>query len=81
MNNMPYIDTKGNIYKYGEFSPIDLCPFAYNETIANEHFPKNKEETISLGFRFKEREKRDYKITILNKDIPNDIKMFQIKFK
>ena len=74
MNNMPYIDTKGNIYKYGEFFPIDLCPFAYNETIANEHFPKNKEETISLGFRFKEREKRDYKITILNKDIPNDIK-------
>ncbi|MBI2610050.1 hypothetical protein HYW53_02635, partial [Candidatus Giovannonibacteria bacterium] len=34
MNDMPYIDKKGRVYKYGEFFPPELSPFAYNETIA-----------------------------------------------
>src|SRR3989344_2422305 len=38
MNSMPYIDQKGRVYKYGEFFPPELSPFAYNETIAQEYF-------------------------------------------
>jgi hypothetical protein len=44
MNDMPYIDSKGRVYKYGEFFPSELSPFAYNETIAQEYFSKTKNE-------------------------------------
>jgi len=30
----------------GEFFPVTLSPFAYNETMANEYFPLNKGEAI-----------------------------------
>ncbi|MBI4059569.1 hypothetical protein HY406_00725, partial [Candidatus Giovannonibacteria bacterium] len=29
MNQMPYIDKKGRVYKYGEFFPPELSPFSY----------------------------------------------------
>ncbi len=74
MNDMPYIDKKGRIYKYGEFFPPELSPFCYNETIAQEYFPLTKEEALKQGYRWKEKEERNYKIDIYNKDIPDDIK-------
>jgi len=30
--------------EYGEFFPIELSPFAYNETVAQEYFPLTKEQ-------------------------------------
>ncbi|MDD5146640.1 MAG: hypothetical protein PHN39_02780, partial [Candidatus Pacebacteria bacterium] len=36
MNDMPYTDKKGRVYRYGEFFPPELSPFCYNETIAQE---------------------------------------------
>ena len=74
MNDMPYIDAKGRIYKYGEFFPPELSPFCYNETIAQEYFPLTKEEALNQGYKWKEKEERSYQIDIQNKDIPNDIK-------
>jgi len=74
MNDMPYIDSKGRIYKYGEFFPPELSPFCYNETIAQEYFPLTKEEALEQGYKWKEREERNYTIDIKNEDIPNDIK-------
>jgi hypothetical protein len=73
MNDMPYIDTKGRVYKYGEFFPSELSPFCYNETIAQEYFPLTKEEAIREGYRWKDKEERNYNIDIYNKDIPDDI--------
>lgn len=35
--------------EYGEFFPINLSPFGYNETVANESFPLEKEEALKLG--------------------------------
>ena len=52
MDANPYIDKRKIIYKYGEFFPSDLSPFAYNETIAQEFYPKIKKEIISFGFNF-----------------------------
>ena len=46
MNEMPYKDKKGNIYKYGEFFPAELSPFFYNETTAQEYFPLTKEAPL-----------------------------------
>jgi len=74
INDMPYIDSKGRIYKYGEFFPSELSPFCYNETIAQEYFPLTKEQALSQGYKWKDKEERNYQIDIKNKDIPDNIK-------
>ncbi len=63
MNNMPYIDKKGRVYKYGEFFPIELSPFGYNETTAQEYFSLNKQEVIVNGYNWIEDDDRNYKVT------------------
>jgi hypothetical protein len=35
----------------GEFFPLSLSPFGYNETVANEYFPLTKEEALSKGYK------------------------------
>ena len=74
MNDMPYIDSKGRVYKYGEFFPPELSPFAYNETIAQEYFPLTKEEAISQGYRWKDPEERSYEIEVMSNELPDHMK-------
>jgi hypothetical protein len=66
-------EIKEIVYKYGEFFPPELSPFAYNETIAQEYFPLTKEEALEKGYKWKDREARNYTIDIKNEDIPDDI--------
>ena len=73
MNETPYVDKKGRVYKYGEFFPAELSPFAYNETIAQDYFPKTKEEVLALGMRWRDPENKQYEITLKNNEIPDDI--------
>ena len=63
MSNMPYTDKRGIIYKYGEFFPSEISPFAYNETIANDYFPLTRNEAEENGFLWREVNVRDYHIT------------------
>ena len=74
MNDIPYVDSKGRVYKYGEFFPPELSPFAYNETIAQEYFPLTKEEAVNKGYKWKEPEQRNYEITLKTEQIPDNIK-------
>ncbi|OGI80996.1 hypothetical protein A3B93_00590 [Candidatus Nomurabacteria bacterium RIFCSPHIGHO2_02_FULL_42_24] len=74
MNDMPYIDSKGRIYKYGEFFPAELSPFAYNESIAQEYFPLTKEEVLKQGYKWKDREARNYQIDLKTEDLLDNIK-------
>ena len=74
MNAMPYIDKKGRIYKYGEFFPTEFSPFAYNETIAQEYYPKTKSEILELGYRWREPDTKQYAITLQPADLPDHIK-------
>jgi len=74
MNDMPYIDNKGKIYRYGEFFPVELSPFSYNEAISQEYFPLTKEQAIEQGYKWKDKEERNYSIDIKTKDIPESIK-------
>jgi hypothetical protein len=74
MNNMPYIDKKGRVYKYGEFFPPELSPFSYNETIAQEYFPLTKEQAEQQGYSWKEPEVRNFQFSILNSQLPDNIK-------
>lgn len=74
MNTMPYVDRKGRVYKYGEFFPIELSPFAYNETIAQEYFPLAKADIERYGYIWKNPETRNYEITIKSQETPDHIK-------
>jgi hypothetical protein len=73
MNFQPFMDKNGIEYKYGEFFPVALVPFAYNETVAQEYSPKNKEQTLKAGYFWREPEERNYKITLAAKDLPQSI--------
>ena len=73
MSEIPYIDQKERKYKYGEFFPPELSPFYYNETVAQEYFPLTKEEAIMRGYKWKERDNRNYKIDIKSEIIPDNI--------
>ena len=73
MNDMPYVDTKGRVYKYGEFFPYDMSPFGYNETNTHDFFPVTKEEAIEKGYPWKEREEKNYNTTIESVDLPDNI--------
>lgn len=77
MEKIPYIDTNGRSFSYGEFFPYDLSPFAYNETTAQEFYPLTKSEAIAKGFRWKENTERNYSVTIEPENIPNNIKDIQ----
>ncbi|OGY85551.1 MAG: hypothetical protein A2233_03130 [Candidatus Kerfeldbacteria bacterium RIFOXYA2_FULL_38_24] len=73
MNDMPYTDAQGRVYKYGEFFPPEFLPYGYNETLAYELFPLTKEEAESAGYFWREPEKRNYQTTIQAQDIPQSI--------
>ncbi len=74
MNDLPYIDKKGRVYKYGEFFPYELSPFGYNETVINDHFLLTEKEIIKQGYSYKEKIKNKYTITLKAKNIPDNIK-------
>jgi hypothetical protein len=74
MNDMPYVDKKGRVYRYGEFFPTELSPFAYNETIAQEYFPLTKEEAERWGYGWKDSDTHGYKVTLKSSDLPDHIK-------
>ena len=73
MNEMPYVDKKGRIYKYGEFFPIEFSPFAYNESLAYEEFPMNKEEVAEQGYTWRDTVEKHYKATIESIELPDSI--------
>ena len=73
MDDMPYIDSRGIIYKYGEFFPLERSPFGYNNTLAMQHFVMTKEETQSKGYVWIEAEKGQYSITKKASELPDNI--------
>lgn len=42
--------------EWGEFFPFRLTPCAYNETVAMEYFPLNKEQVLKIGATWKDLE-------------------------
>lgn len=73
MNELPYTDKMGIVYRYGEFFPPALSPHAYNQTIANYFFPLSKNEIENYGAKFKETEIRKHNITLKTNEIPDHI--------
>lgn len=58
--------------EWGEFFPIKYSPFEYNETVAQEYFPLEKEQALKLGFKWKEKDLKDYQKQTF--EVPLDIK-------
>jgi hypothetical protein len=73
MNEMPYKNPQGIIYRYGEFFPFEFCPFGYNESISGDFFPISKEQALEKGYKWNDREKRQYQSTISANDLPDSI--------
>ncbi len=74
MEEIPFIDDNGLVYKYGEFFLISMSPHAYNDTLAYLFFPKKKEEVIKEGLFWLGQDPKEYAVTLDYKDIPDNIK-------
>ncbi|HEY4525773.1 MAG TPA: hypothetical protein VJL32_01585 [Candidatus Paceibacterota bacterium] len=73
MAENPYLDAQDKVYKYGEFFPSEMSPFAYNESYAMDFFPLSKNEALSRGYRWRDPDQSPYQATVLGSDLPNDI--------
>ncbi|MDQ3076175.1 MAG: hypothetical protein M3Q34_03545 [bacterium] len=73
MNELPFTDKMGNIYKYGEFFPVEFSPFAYNETLIQDQFPSNKEIVEKEGFIWRESSRKEYETTLRSSDLPQSL--------
>jgi len=74
MNSNPYTDSMGRIFKYGDFFPFEISPFAYNESIAFDYFPVSKERATGSGLSWRDSDVREYKITKRTDELPENIK-------
>ncbi len=74
MNEMPYTDGRGRAYRYGEFFPTELSPFAYNETIAQEYFSLTEAEALGRGYAWRDPEEKNYRVTLPADKISDDIR-------
>ncbi len=73
MDDMPYVDKGGRVYKYGEFFPPEISPFSYNEAVVQEYFPLTKDEALGHKLDWKDAEERGYQITKHPSDLPYQI--------
>ena len=75
MNEMPYFDKKRNVYKYGEYFPIEFSYFGYNESCAMEQFLLSKKEAEEFGYNWQDNFQRTFgKETLKLEAIPESIK-------
>ena len=60
---------------WGEFFPISISPFAYNETVAQEYFPLTKNEVEKRGWKWREEKDEMPKVSrvIPAEKLPNSI--------
>lgn len=73
MNDMPYIDKIGRVYKYGEFFPSELSLWPYNESWGHKYFKLTKEEALDRGFNWQDKLPREHNFDLKPDDIPNNI--------
>ena len=73
MNKMPYVDKTGRQFGFGEFFPMEISPFAYNETVAQDYMPLTEKEALEKGLDWHSAGNRNYKTTISWKDLPDTI--------
>ncbi len=73
MNQMPYTDKQGLVYRYGEYFPIELSHHNYNEATSQAHFPLTREQAEAKGYPWLEVPRGEYQITKKSDDLPQTI--------
>lgn len=73
MTALPYTDVRGFAYPYGEFFPIEVSPFPYNDSVAQEFFPLTAKLARERGYGWQEEEKRTPIATLQPDMVPQDI--------
>jgi hypothetical protein len=67
------------VSEWGEFFPIKISPYAYNETLAQQYFPLSKEEVIRNGWKWRDEEEvgghqgPDYEVPAVIGDVDGEI--------
>lgn len=59
--------------EWGEFMPTTISPFAYNETVAQFYFPMTKEQVLAKGWKWHDRDNRNYTITLKHTAVPQSM--------
>lgn len=73
MNTMPYKDKQGNAYKYGEFFPVEISPFGYNESLSSNFLMLSEERATSMGYQWRKIDSKGHAITMKAQNIPDHI--------
>ena len=73
MDEMPYVDAKGRVYKYGEFFPPEFSFFAANESAIVDFMDMTKEQALAYGLAWREASPKEYAVTMQSGDIPDNI--------
>ena len=73
MDEMPYTDSQGLTYKYGEFFPTELSPLGYNNTVAMQHFSLTEAEARKKGYTWIEVSRGNYKMSKKATELENSI--------
>lgn len=73
MDAMPYRAKDGTAYRFGEFFPAEMSPFAYNTTLASQFFPLEKGAVEERGWKWREPDRREYEVTMRAGDLPDHI--------
>jgi len=60
--------------EYGQFFPIKLSPFGYNESVAEEYVNLSKEEALSGGFKWHDEDDKTAKSGLTIDKLPDNIK-------
>ncbi len=59
--------------EYGEFFPLYISPFPYNDTVSNEFYPQNEDWAKQRGMKWGSFEEKNYTVTISSHDLPESI--------
>ena len=59
--------------EWGEFPPIEISPFPYNDSLAQDYFPMSKESVLKHGWRWYDKKFNEYKVTLEHKNLPETI--------
>jgi len=59
--------------EWGEFFPITISPFPYNDSLAQDYFPLAKEQVEKRGWKWHDRDPREYEVTLRHHEVPEAI--------
>ncbi|PIR86934.1 MAG: hypothetical protein COU11_02875 [Candidatus Harrisonbacteria bacterium CG10_big_fil_rev_8_21_14_0_10_49_15] len=73
MNETPYTDVGGRVYKYGEFFPAEFSPLAYNESASQSYLPLSREQAEAQSLLWRDTPKKEFQVTMQATDLPDAI--------